>query len=245
MRKISSCIFVAVFGIFGIIAIIGAFKQKEDNDKFFETAKIVDGVIENIESRRVTSGTGRKKKTRTEYDVYVTYTVDGMKYENVEISWYSSSMSEGDAIKLYYDPLNPRDVRDKEYEEGQFPTLIIVGSLFIIVSVVYIVITMTGGFAGKGLKKKGIKCQAEQYCIDKNYSVRVNGRHPYIVYCQVFDPRVNAMKEFKSKNCYEDLNKYDIRDIDVYLHPTNMKKYYVDVNGAIKNSKKVNRSYSV
>lgn len=245
MRKIISCLVVALFGLLGMYVIFSAFTQKEDNEKFFETAQPVDAVIDDIVSRKVTSGTGKKKRTKTEHDVFVTYTVNGMTYEHVEIPSYSSSMTEGDVLKLHYDPQNPRDIRDKNYEEGQFPALIVVGAIFVIFSVVYILITLTGGFAGRGLKKKGIKCQAEQFCVDRNYGVRVNGRHPYVVYCQVFDPRANTMREFKSKNCYERLDKYDITDIDVYLDPTNMDKYYVDVNGAIKNARKQRKSYSV
>ena len=197
--KYLRCLFFVPFAIVGVFAIIFAFRQKVNNEEFFKKAKQVDAVIDQIVTRRETTGTGKKKKTKTEHDVYVTYTVDGVEYEHIEINSYSSSWSEGGTITLHYNPENPKDVRDKETSEMAFPMLIVVGCIFTLVGLGIPVGMILLGNKGKKLINTGIRCQAEEFCIEENRNVRVNGRHPLVVYCRAVDPRDNSMKEFKSK----------------------------------------------
>ena len=235
--KIIRFLFFVPFAMAGLFVIIFAFKQKGSDEKFFEKAKPVEAVIDEITTRTVRKGTGSKRKTRTEHDVFVTYTVNDVKYEHIEISSYSSSMSEGATMTLYYDPQNPKDIRDEGAAEMAFPLSLFMGSIFVLVGVGLPLGMVLAGNKGKKLMKNGIRCQAEEICLEENRNVRVNGKHPIVVYCRAMDPRDNCMKEFKSKNCYEDLYKYDIRNVDIYLDPNNMSKYYVDINGAIKAAK--------
>jgi hypothetical protein len=235
--KFLKYLFFAPFILGGIFAIVFAFKQKESNEKFFAKAEPVDAIIDDIVTRTVRKSTGKKRKTTTEHDVYVTYTVDDVEYKHVKISSYTSSMVEGKTIRLYYDPQDPRDIRHKETSETAVPLMIGVGSVFVIVG---LAIPLSIGLSGHKitkLMKTGIRCQAEEICIEENRNVRVNGKHPCVLYCRALDPRDNNLKEFKSGNCYEDLYEYDINNVDIYLDPNNINKYYVDLKGAIKEAK--------
>ena len=224
--------------ILGIIVIVVAIKQDSEFEEFYANAKSVDATIDDVVSRRVRKGTGKKKRYKTEYDVYVTYTIDDTTYEHVEISTSGSSAVEGSKITLYYLPENPRDVRDKEYQEGQLPTLIVIGSVIIAIGGGILLVNLLKANSQRKLMQSGIRISAEEICVEENTKVKVNGRHPYIVYCRAYDPRTGEMREFASKNCYEKLEKYDIRELDIYLDPNNPKKHFVDVAGAIEMAKR-------
>lgn len=69
----------------------------------------VTATIEKIE----TSRTMRGGKPVTSYDVTVAYEVAGRAYRT-KIDFYSSSMRQGDPIRLEYDPQNPAEVTSSD-----------------------------------------------------------------------------------------------------------------------------------
>lgn len=236
MKKISTILGGLVFVAIGIVVIIIGINEKKDNERFYADAKTVTAYIDDIQTTRKTTGSGKSRKTKTDHDVFVTYTIEGVEYKHVEISEYSSDMGEGAAITLHYDPSNPYDIRYKEVNESSPIFAIVFGAIFMLVGLA-MTFFFTGFSAKKGLKKKGVRCISNELYIDQNTSVRVNGRHPYVIYCRLQDP-TGEYRECKSGNIYEDLDRYDIRYVDVYFDQKNPKKYYVDAEGAMKNSDK-------
>lgn len=236
MKRKSNILFTLIFAGVGICAIIMGIQQMKDNKKFYAEAETVTARIDDIEVTKTTSGTGKKRKTKTDHDVFVTYTVEGVEYKHIEIGEYSSGMSVGDTLTLHYDPSNPKDVRYKEVGESGPKVAIALGVVFALVG---ISISFIGsGFSmKKKLIKTGVRCISDELYIDQNTSVRVNGRCPYVIYCRLQDP-TGEYRECKSKNIYENLDRYDIRRVDVYFDQKNPKKYYVDVEGAMNNSDK-------
>lgn len=224
--------------IIGIVIISAGIMQDNGYKEFFSEAKPVDATIDDVISRRVRqTKTGKRKRYKTEYDVYVTYTIDDTTYEHIKIDTSGLSATEGDIITLYYLPENPRDVRDKEYLEGLLPNIVIIGLIVIAIGGGNLLVNLLKANSERKLMKSGIRISAEEICIDKNRKVKVKGRHPYIIYCRAYDPRIGEMREFASKNCYEKLKKYNIREVDIYLDPNNPKKHFVDVAGAIEMAK--------
>lgn len=236
MKKLSRMLGGLIFVAIGIVIIVIGIREKKENERFYARAKEVTAYIDDINVTTKTTGSGKKRRTKTEHDVFVTYTVDGTQYKHIEIGEYSSSMHVGGTINLHYDPSNPKDVRYKEVS-GNAPIFAIAfGAVFAGIGLI-ITLCMAGFSPNTKLKKTGIRCVSNDVYIDKNVNVKVNGRHPYVVYCRVQDP-TGEYRECKSKNVYEKLDMYDIRSVDIYFDSKNPKKYYVDVQEAIKNSDK-------
>ena len=92
--------FVGLLFFFAFIFIM------KDTKEFAKTAQKVQAVVTDVQR----STTRRRGKTKVNYDVYVQYTVNGNTYQE-ELNGGNGSMREGQAITVYYDPMNPRDVR--------------------------------------------------------------------------------------------------------------------------------------
>lgn len=65
--------------------------------------------VEAYITRIDVSGTGED----TEYDIYISYNLDGKIYENVEYYRYESSMDVGDSLNVTVDPKNPEKLPRK------------------------------------------------------------------------------------------------------------------------------------
>lgn len=217
-----------IFFVVGIMIAVVGFVADESNKEFMETAKETEGVISDIETYR--SGSGKRRKTS--HRAYVTYEVDGVRYEDIRLSYYSSSMRIGKKITLYYDPLNPTEV--KVAGESKFVKIItlVMGSIFALVG---FFIIFTSIKRTPKLKKIGTRYEGKVLSVDCNTSVRVNGRHPYKVTCRVENYSTGEAYIYKSKNVYLDLYQYNLETVPVYINPSNPAKFYVDVEEGIKN----------
>lgn len=78
--------------------------------------------IDNIQTNTRHSG----KKARVNYDVRVSYVVDGNQYLE-KLNSYSADMEIGSNINLKYNPENPSDIRSVEIEHTIFLAMAFVG----------------------------------------------------------------------------------------------------------------------
>ncbi len=122
---IAGAIVAIVFGLIGGLML-------HFNNKFIENSVEVTATIQNI---RV-SGSGDDKT----HDVYVGYTFNGIEYNNVRISEYSSSMYEGKVITLRCNPDEPGKVKDTT-------VIKVIGIVFTAVGVVFLVICTIASIA--------------------------------------------------------------------------------------------------
>ena len=94
----------------------------------------VDAVIEDIDVR----GRGDDRK----HIVYVSYTFEGTRYEDIRLSWYSSSMDEGEILSLKLDPSNPTKPVSKD------------GWLFLLIGGVFTAVGGVLSVAARGSRKR-------------------------------------------------------------------------------------------
>ena len=102
-RKNSLTFVVLIFLFFGLIGvglIIGGFIYMGSSLRFQSIAVEVSGTITNITTRVDSDGD-------THHTVLVSYSYGGRDFDNVHLSFYSSSMYEGKEIPLLVDPGNP------------------------------------------------------------------------------------------------------------------------------------------
>lgn len=133
MGKLIRVVFFLPFILGGIFAVIMGIKTYKSDKEFFKEALPVEAHIDDIVTKTKTSGSGRKRKKTTTHDVFVSYTVNGVDYKGIEINEYSSSMSEGGTVVLYYNPDNPKEIKCKEVAKSAPVVAIVVGVVFIIV----------------------------------------------------------------------------------------------------------------
>lgn len=224
-------LFGLIFFISGISVIIVGIAIKKSNEEFMKTAEKTEGVISNIET--YTNYNRSKKRNETNHTVYVTYEVDGKTYENVRLSYYTSSMYVGKGITLYYNPQNPGNIK---VEEGMTVVTVLTSVMGGIFALVGFLVMFFSFKRGSKLKKTGKRFEGQVLSIDCNTSVRVNGRNPYKVTCRVEDYSKGEAYIYKSKNVYLDLYEYNLETVPVYVDVNNPAKYFVDVEEGIKQS---------
>ena len=171
-----------------------------------------------------------------EYDVYVSYTVEGKKYET-KLNGYSSNFYEGKEIKIYYDKDNPNKIGMKSLEL-LFLIFPGIGTIFLIIGVIGISIKLNKKRWEKKLKVDGKLIYANYSETVLNTSYQVNGKCPYKIICEWEDPLDNKRYIFKSKNIWinpeEIIAQNNITQFPIYIN-NNKKKYYIDLDILNKN----------
>lgn len=232
-----------VFAFVAATILVTAFFLYIDAKKIEQNSERVIGTITEIQVRETRIGTGRRRRSSTEHNVFVSYSVKGVEYNNVEIGYYDNTMREGGSIELLYDKTNPANVRS---ERGLFFGAILFAGLGALFMVIALIITVCFFPRRQRLKKTGVRYEAAVSNIHFIQNVIVNGRHPYRVECVFVDPATGIEKHYKSNNIYQDLEKYELQTVPIYIHPEFPSKYYIDVDEAIEkinlNKQKESRS---
>lgn len=222
-NKIENLIWIFICGIGLIFLIIGIVISV--NLFNYENTVETTGVITEIASYRDSDGDKN-------YDVYVSYEVNGQQYES-EMNSYSSSFYEGKEIEIYYDKDNPNKIGMKSLD---FIFLIFpgIGLLFFSIGGIALLIKANKKKMEKNLKVYGERIEANYVETLLNTSYSVNGRNPYYIVCEWNNPEDEKLYIFKSGNIWTNPEKIikekDIKTFPVYLDKINKKKYVVDID---------------
>ena len=125
----------------------------------------------------------------------------------------------GNSAKVYFTMLNP-----------VFLIFFILGVTFFSVGFIMIIYERKSNTKHQMLRENGRKIYAAIEKINLNTSLRVNGKHPYIITCKWTDPATGNTYFFKSPNLW--FNPHLIiaeRNIDtllVYIDRDNPKNYF-------------------
>ena len=224
-----------LFFFVGLLFFFVFFLIMKDTKEFAKTAQKVQAVVTDVQRHT----TRRRGKTKVNYDVYVQYTVNGNTYQE-ELNGGNGSMREGQAITVYYDPMNPRDVRKSLKNNGMIFAMIFVAAIALI-----------GGYTGikpviqsaklKKLKKTGAQIIAKVTHITEDRSVTINRsrnnrnievRYPNKAECEAFDPVTGEKYIFSSEAYVSDLQHLVGQLVTVYYDPNDRSRHYVDLNSA-------------
>lgn len=188
------------------------------------------GIITQISSYRDSDGD-------INYEVYVSYNVNGKEYES-RLNSYSSSFYEGKEINIYYDKDNPNNIGVKSLDLLFliFPGL---GLIFIILGGAGIAVKVRKNKLEKRLEENGETIYADYVKTAINTVYSVNGRHPYNIICEWNNPRDGKKYIFKSKNIWINpesiIKERNIKTFLVYVNLENIKQYFVDVDNLTQN----------
>ncbi len=120
VRSYSSPIKGGIIG-FVLLLIIGAafafmgyyvYTKAEENKLYYqETTGVIDEIVVNIDDIRVEHDDGTVTyEEEIKHIVYVSYEVDGVRYNHVKYNSYNSSMYEGQEVVVGYDMRDPGTV---------------------------------------------------------------------------------------------------------------------------------------
>jgi hypothetical protein len=165
----------------------------------------------------------------------ITFEYNGRSYE-VHENYSSTDMFEGQQVSVYFPTGQPEKAELKSFFTSWFLTLLL--------GIFWIVFGCIGGIglwvSTKPLRMRnelivmgrGRKVSAPIGEVTKDYSFNVNGRSPYIILAHWHDKPSNTVYQFKSEHIWFNPENYlsEKKEIDVFIDPTDFKRYYVDIS---------------
>lgn len=208
-----------LFTVMGLALIIGAvcsfITGISFNSKMPETTAIITDIV-------------RHKKSHT---VWIEYTVDGNTYEK-SLGYYSSSMNIGDEVKIHYDPSNPSRFKKVGYIHNII--IIFFGDIFGGIGIWFAAKSIKDKKRKKFLIDNGTVVYATIKEVMKDRSTKVNGRHPYMIRCEVYDQYSQQILSYTSESCFNDLYSFIGADVKVYVDPASPSNAYVDIQSLVE-----------
>lgn len=222
-------LFVYIFGGVGLALVIGSAFSFIHSRNFIANSETSEGIVTQLNYHRDSDGGG------TYYPMVQFRTQTGSIF-NVAGNTGSNpaAYSIGETVKVYYDPENPTDIMLPDFFSIWGVTLILGG--------LGLVFSMIGGAVGlsiykqkvntEWLQKHGESVQAQFSSISLNTNLTINGRNPFVIYCQWVDTLSNKVYVFQSKNIWFDPAPYISQtQLKVLIDPKNPKKrHYVDLS---------------
>lgn len=109
------------------------------------------------------------------------------------------------------------------------------GALFLVMGIVFGLIELIKRSRCNRLLKEGYYITAQVVEIDKDWAVRINRRHPYIIRCSYQDID-GTIHVFKSRSLYSYPGGIqEGQTVRVYVDRNNYNDYYVDVDEILGN----------
>ena len=111
--------------------------------------------------------------------------------------------------------------------------LSVCGLPFVIVGIVFLVVSSKRRKMILELKENGQRIYAKFDRVDFNYVVEINHAHPFIVYAR-YEDQMGTIHMYKSSNLNYDPTGYlEDREIPIYIDPSNPKRYYMDIDSVM------------
>jgi len=216
-----------VFSISGAGMLIGAFFAYSSTRDFLVDATTAQGKVIYLERSRSSDSTTYRPVVEFRAE-------DGRRIEfTSSMGSNPPSYSRGEAVEVLY----LRDQPERAKINGFFSLWglpIILGSMGAIFFLVGFGIFWVGHRRAatiQHLKNYGMPILATFQSVERNGSLRVNGRSPYQILAQWTNPMTNELHVFKSDNLWFDPSTHiDREQISILIDDKNPKKYYMDVS---------------
>ena len=219
----------------GIILIAVTFFLYQNTSSFIDESQITTGDVIDLSLKTSTSGSGSSHVGSGVYYPIVQFTTD--RGEVIEFRGHTGSKPpayrKGDVVSVRYMPEDPYNARINTFF-SVWLVVIIPGSLaflFTLIGAVLLYIVLRAILLEKRLRQSGRMISTEFQSVSQDTSVTINGRHPFRIYSQWFDPVRNEVVTFKSKCIsYNPENYIHGTSIVVRVDPDNPKKYIMDTS---------------
>ncbi len=173
------------FGFAGLVALIVGVWSGLWTVLFLGSAERVDGkVIEMTQRPGPSQGPTGVRSSSTWYPT-VTFRVDGKAYTfRSSTSSSPPRYSVGDTVEVAYAPDNPGDARIASFESSYLAPLVFggLGLLFTPIGTIFLVKARRAVTQHAWLRRHGQATWAEIAHVGPDFTISLNGRHPYVVH---------------------------------------------------------------
>ncbi|WP_281232747.1 DUF3592 domain-containing protein [Flavobacterium gelatinilyticum] len=216
-----------VFTAIGLALLAGALYLYLDKKDFLKNAETVQGTVVELISKR--------SDNSITYAPVISFTTkEGNKIEfTSSVSSNPSSYNVGESVEVLYDPKAPNKANINGFSSLWIGPLIlgILGVIFFLIGFIIILYGITKQKKKRYLLDNGKRISTTFNEVRLNYSLVVNGRHPYQIVSQWLDTQTNKLYVFESENIWFDPTEFVKTDeIKVVIDPKNPKKYYMDIS---------------
>ena len=191
----------------------------------------INGSRKNREYEHVTGQIVDIVRYDDNYDVYVSYRLNGNDYDDILINTYTSSMRKGADIELLVDPDDPFKA---DSPAGSFILVIVFGIMgvaFACVGIIPLALKEKRRRKNEDLVNNGTAVWAKVHHVEVNSTYAVNNVHPRRIVAVYTDEYTGEEIEFKSENIF-DIGFCDSvaegSEVRVYMDRNDHSKYFVD-----------------
>lgn len=158
-------------------------------------------------------------------ELWLSFEAEGRQWE-VESFFHSDSIRSGDEITVWYQKGDPLTARMTDW--WTYGIFLILGGIFALTGLVFV------GWQGRimqlrrSLEESGQRIWADVTEVRRLYSVRINGRNPYVIYAQGTHPYTGSKITFKSRLILNDPEPY-LTDgkVEVLVDRMEEKRYHM------------------
>lgn len=165
------------------------------------------------------------------------YVVDDQDYFKT-FQGYASSLEPGAEAQIRYRSRDPQSVRCCTLDLA-FAVFPILGVVFGGMGLTGLLVLRKGRNRAKKLRETGRRVMASFEETAMNFTVSVNGQHPYYIIVSWRDPGSGKTYLFRSESMWVNpdilIAQRDLRQFPVYLDPKNPKRYTVDTDALTRN----------
>lgn len=224
-----------VFLVIGLALLIGARFVGNSAYEFTRNAVKASGTV--VELQLVESKRSRNRNNSYVYYPVVTFTTA----EGQTVTFRSRAgtnppaYDKGETVEVLYLSDNPQNAQIKHWvSQWLLPTIILaLGLINVLFGAIGLWVIHRNKKRLLNVKEQGEVVLAKFDQVERNTSLKVNGRSPYRIACQWFDPmEPSKVYLFRSENIWFNPEPYITKEqMTVYIDRKNPKKYhYVDIS---------------
>jgi uncharacterized protein DUF3592 len=179
-----------IFGLVGVVMLGVGMALAISTAAFQASAERTDGTVVALTERTSTSSSGRRSSA---WYPTVEYTVDGRRYSfDSSVGANPPAYAEGDTVPVAYDPADPSDAQIASVWSAYLAPMILggLGIVFTPLGTVLFVMGRRQRRQREWLLEKGREVWAEIADVGVEFSVEINGRHPYVVHARWYDETI-------------------------------------------------------
>lgn len=198
-----------VFGLVGVVLVTVAVVLTTRTAGFLADAERTEGTVVDVSARTSTArDSNGYLRQSTSYYPTVEFTADGRRFSfTSNVGTNPSAYEPGDSVPVAYDPASPSSSGQISTFGSAYLAPLIVGGLAVVFTPLGAGLSVAGWRRLRRqswLRRHGQATWTDTFHVDLVTTVRINGRHPYVIRATWQDPRTGQTHEATSDHLPDD-----------------------------------------
>jgi len=216
-----------IFSIIGLGLLVGSFFLYQNTSEFLEKAVKAEGVVIDLVRKRSSDS--------TTYAPTIRFTTNNGTMIEFTSSTSSNppSYSRGEQVAVFYLPEQPDEAKINGFFSLWGAAVIVagIGTVFFLVGFGMIFYGIRKQRKKEHLLQRGTRINTDFQSVNRNTSIKVNGRSPFVISSQWLNPRTNELHIFESESIWFDPEDHiKGESVMVYIDPNDPSDYYMDIS---------------